>query len=144
MSGKKPCWGPFSFSSEPPGDPVLTRAASVGMEGNDSRGNLRKKVMLDKPARLIIILLFGFASDLSNTTKLSTISETAMMSRWRWSASSAKGFPPLWSPYRWVFLHCVPQDGFCFFPLESEISQCHPCRWTPLPQAQSPWKEIAW
>ena len=53
----------------------------MGMEGNDSRGNLRKKVMLDKPARLIIILLFGFASDLSNTTKLSTINETAMLSR---------------------------------------------------------------
>ena len=42
--------GSIIFSSEPPGDPLLTRAAAVGHEGNDSRGNLRKRVTLDKLA----------------------------------------------------------------------------------------------
>jgi len=40
-------WSPVPVCTKPPGDPRLTRAATVGMEGNDSRGNLRKKVTLE-------------------------------------------------------------------------------------------------
>ena len=44
-------------------------------------GNVERQCSLDKPARLIIILFFGFASDgLLNSKEISANTETAMLS----------------------------------------------------------------
>jgi len=40
-------WSPMPACTVPPGDPILKRAGSVGLEGNDSRGNLRRKVTIE-------------------------------------------------------------------------------------------------
>jgi len=42
-----PTWSSVPVCTKPPGNPELTRAGAVGHEGNDSRGNLRKRVTLE-------------------------------------------------------------------------------------------------
>ena len=56
------------------------------------------EVGLDKPARLIIRLLFRSASDLSKSTNITTNTETAMLFSWDWSWSRRRGGRAGW---RW-------------------------------------------
>ena len=82
-----------------------------------SRSKLQFDLRLNKPACIIIRLLFGFASELTNSTEISTHSETTMLSSWDFNKSMNVGLDNLlickWSPWQtWAF--SWPMRSWCW------------------------------